>query len=509
MSDLSTPAIEWLAVITAIIVAGAGVVVVLGRSLAKRAPGVLAASVFTAIVGVIGGLVFTGYQWVQVRNDGPYTTFGGMVALDGFAVYLSIVVLIGTLLAVLVSAGFVARSGFEGPEYMALMLFSAAGMLTMAIANDLIVVFLALEVLSLPLYVLAALDRRRLESQEAALKYFVLGAFSSAIFLYGAALVYGAVGTTSLTGISDFLAANTLLDNGVLLVGIGLLIVGLGFKVAAVPFHMWVPDVYAGAPTPVTGFMAAAVKAGAFAAFLRVIVGSFDVMRSDWRPIVWALVLLSLGVGAVAALTQTDVKRMLAYSSINHAGFILIGVYVGTIDGVAASLLYLLVYTFMVTGSFAVVTLLGGREDRSHSLDDYKGISRREPLLAGVLTLMLLAQAGVPLTAGFVAKLDVFSAAVRAGDYSVAIAGVVAAVIAAFFYLRVVVTMYMTGAAPEDERPEPALGGSVLTEVRTRIDLGAGVALFICVVGVLAIGIVPNHFWEFARDATLLFPLPT
>ncbi len=432
-----------------------------------------------------------------------------MVALDGFAVYLSIVILIATLLALMVSAGFVKRAQLEGPEYLALLLFSSAGLLLMATANDLIVVFIALEVLSIPLYVLAALDPRRAESQEAGLKYFLLGAFSSAIFLYGLALVFGAVGSTNLTTITEFFSNRVLLDNGVLLAGIGLLIVGLGFKSAAVPFHMWAPDVYEGAPSPITGFMAAAVKAGAFAAFLRVIVGAFSLQRNDWRGIVWVLAVLSLAVGSIAALTQSNVKRMLAYSSISHVGYVLIGVYTATTDGVAAALFYLLAYTFMVTGAFTVITLVSGAEDRLHSIDDYKGLARREPLLAGVFALMLLAMAGVPLTAGFVAKLMVFQAAVDAEDYVIAIIGVIAAVIAAFFYLRVVVAMYMEGDEPDDEAPEAAPAGTLLTRTRTRVDVGAGLALAICVVAVLAIGILPNEFFEFARDATLYFLLPT
>jgi len=508
VSDFSTPGIEWLAVIPTLAVAGAGVVIVMGRALAKRAPGVHAASVFTAFVGVVGALVFTVYQWLQVQDDGGYVTFGRMVALDGFAVYLSIVVLIATLLALLVSAGYVTRVGLEGPEYLALLLFSSAGLLVMATANDLIVVFIALEVLSIPLYVLAAIDPRRAESQEAGIKYFLIGAFSSAIFLYGVALTFGAVGSTNLTTISEFLAGRSLLDHGVLLAAIGLLIVGVAFKSASVPFHMWAPDVYDGAPSPVTGFMAAAVKAGAFAAFLRVIVGAFSLQRNDWRGIVWVLAVLSMLVGSIAALTQTDIKRMLAYSSISHVGYVLIGVYTATTDSVAAALLYLLAYTFMVSGAFAVITLVSGPEDRSYSLDDYKGLGRREPFLAGVLTLMLLAMAGVPLTAGFVAKLDIFAAAVDAEDYSLAIVGVIAAVIAAFIYLRVVVSMYMDGEEPHDEAPDAAPAGSVKLGTRIRVDVGTGIALAICVVAVLAIGILPNEFWEFSKDATLYFPLP-
>src|SRR5205814_6594779 len=245
-------------------------------------------------------------------------------------VFVQSVILVATLLALLLSGGYLRRENLESPEYFALMLCSATGMMLMASANDLITIFLALEILSIALYVLAAFDRRRLSSQEAGLKYFLLGSFSSAVFLYGIALVYGATGTTNLTGIARFLAKVVLLHDGVLFVGLAFLLVGLGFKVAAAPFHMWTPDVYQGAPSPVTAFMAAATKAAAFAAILRVFVGAFGVYRVDWRPAVWVLAVASLVVGTVAAVVQTDVKRMLAYSSISHAGYVLIGVQAAT-----------------------------------------------------------------------------------------------------------------------------------------------------------------------------------
>ena len=298
------------------------------------------------------------------------------------------------------------------------MLFSALGMVIMTTANNLIVVFLALEVLSIPLYVLAAFDRRRLSSQEAGIKYFVLGAFSSAIFLYGIALVYGATGTTSLTGISQFLAQNTLFETGTLVAGFALLLVGLGFKVAAVPFHTWTPDVYQGAPTPVTGFMASATKAAGFAALLRVFLVAFPLYRTDWRPAVWVLAVLTLLVGSIGAALQTDVKRLLAYSSIAHAGYVLIGFDAATARGREASLFYLFVYTFMVVGSFAVVSLITMKGDDNHSIDGYRGLAFRRPVLGSLLIFFLLAQAGIPLTGGFIAKLEVFEAASQAREYA-------------------------------------------------------------------------------------------
>jgi NADH-quinone oxidoreductase subunit N len=393
-----------------------------------------------------------------------------------------------------VTHDYLRREGVEGPECHALLLLSATGMLLMTSANDLIVVFLALEILSIALYVLAAFDRRRLESQEAGLKYFVLGSFSSAVFLYGVALCYGATGTTSLAGIAAFLAGSTLFSSGLLLGGIALMLVGLGFKVAAVPFHMWTPDVYQGAPSPVTGFMAAGAKAAGFAALLRVFGTAFDAYSVDWRPLAWALAVASLVVGSVVAVVQEDVKRMLAYSSIGHAGYVLMGFQADTGRGFASALFYLLTYTFMVVGSFAVVTVVGRQGDRRHRLDDYRGLGARQPLLAGALTLFLLAQAGVPLTSGFIAKFSVFSATVDAREYSLVIVGVLAAVVAMFFYLRLIVLMYMTPAEEEDA-----------DAAAFDLDPATGAALALAAVATVVLGVLPGPVLDFARDATLLF----
>src|SRR5436853_1285893 len=282
------------------------------------------------------------------------------------------------------------------------------------------------------------------------MKYFVLGAFSSALFLYGIALVYGATGSTNLASIATFLAGNVIANNGLLLAGMALLLVGLGFKVAAVPFHTWTPDVYQGAPTPVTGFMAAAAKAAGFAGLLRVFFSTFSILRLDWQPLIWALAVLTLLVGSILAVVQTDIKRMLAYSSISHAGYVLIGLQAGTAKGIAGALFYLLAYTFMVLGSFGIVTLVGRRGDARHSLDDYRGLAARRPALALVFAVFLMAQTGVPFTTGFLAKFYVISAAVESRSYALAVIGMLAAVIAAFFYLRVIVLMYSPPAG-EDE----------------------------------------------------------
>lgn len=331
------------------------------------------------------------------------------------------------------------------------------------------------------------------------MKYFVLGSFSSALFLYGVALVYGATGSTNLVSIARYLADNVALHNGVLLAGMALILVGLGFKVAVVPFHTWTPDVYQGSPSPATGFMAAAAKAAGFAALLRIFFSTFSTLRLDWQPVVWGLAVITLLVGSVLAVVQTDVKRMLAYSSISHAGYVLIGLQAGTANGIAGSLFYLLAYTFMILGSFAIVTVVGGRGDSNHSLDAYRGMAARRPALAFAFTVLLLAQAGVPFTTGFLAKFHVISAAVEAGSYSLALIGMLSAVVAAFFYLRVTVLMYMT--APEAGETAEA---SAPAQPRLRLPATTGIAVAVAVAFTLAFGLLPSPMIHFARQATLL-----
>jgi NADH-quinone oxidoreductase subunit N len=491
-TPIPAPSIDWFAIAPDICLFGAALLIVLVRSLVRHHPKVHEISLITAIAGVATAAVFVAVQWNFVQDDGPYEALRGMVAVDGFAVFAMMVVLIATLLALLLSSSYLKREGLEGAEYFTLMLCSATGMMLMVSANDLVTIFLSLEILSIALYVLAAFDRRRTNSQEAGLKYFLLGSFSSAVFLYGVALVYGGTGTTNLTGIADFLATTTLLHDGVLLLGIAFLLVGLGFKVAAVPFHMWTPDVYQGSPTPVTAFMAAATKAAAFAALLRVFVGSFQLYSVDWRPLVFGLAVLSLVVGSVAALVQTDVKRMLAYSSISHAGYVLIAVQAATAEGTSAALFYVLTYALMTTGAFAVVAVVARQGDDEHDLATYRGLARRQPVLAGAFTLFLLAQAGVPLTGGFVAKLGVFSAAVDQQQYILALIGMIATAIAAFVYLRIIITMY----APADDEEQPGF--------RARVDYGTRVAITIAAAAVLFLGILPSGMLDFAKDASQL-----
>jgi NADH-quinone oxidoreductase subunit N len=332
------------------------------------------------------------------------------------------------------------------------------------------------------------MHRRRVSSQEAGLKYFVLGAFSSAFLLYGIALTYGATGSTNLADIQSFLAREVVTQNALLLGGLVLMLVGLGFKVAAVPFHSWAPDVYQGAPTPITGYMAGAVKVGAFAALLRVfVVAVGPAYRQEWQPVVAALAVLSLVVGAFGAISQENVKRMLAYSSINHAGFILLGVLAASAAGTEAALFYLLAYTFMAAGSFAVVSVVARTGEHRQSLEDYRGLASVRPGLALTFAVLLLSQAGVPLTVGFLAKLYVVTAAVESGFDWVAVVAMLTAVVSAFMYLRIVATMYF-GEAPE--------GASA-----PRVPPATALALTLSVLGVVLLGVVPGPVSSWANDA--------
>ena len=483
-----TPELDWAAASPLLILCGVALFFLVMATLTRSTPprGTYATITAVACAFTIGSAAFL---WSRVTDDGAFTTVAGALTIDGFSLFFTVVICLGIGLAALLSDDYLRREDLDGPELYVLMLLSGAGGVVMAMANDLIVVFLGLEVLSIALYVLAGFHRRRAGSRESAMKYFVLGAFSSAFLLYGIALVYGATGSTNLGEIATFLAGNVLENTGLLLGGFALLLVGLGFKISAVPFHGWTPDVYQGAPTPVTAFMASASKAAAFAAMLRIFVSTFIDYRLDWQPIVWVLAVLTLVVGAVLAIVQDDVKRMMAYSSISHAGFILVGVQAASARGTAGALFYVLSYTFMIVGTFGVATLVAGRGDDAHGLDAYRGLAKRRPGLALVFSLFLLAQAGVPLTAGFLAKFYVIGAAVESRSYALAIIAMVASVISAFLYLRIVVAMYMTDDEVAADAP------------RIRVPLAAGVALALAAAFTLGVGIVPDQVVDWADRA--------
>ena len=410
----------------------------------------------------------------------PVGAIGDQFSFDGFSLVVAGVIVSAVALCALLLDEYLRREGIDGPEMYVLMMLSAAGGVVMAGAGDLIVLFLGLETLSIPVYVMAALHVRRSESLEAGLKYFVLGAFSSAFLLYGMALVYGATGSLNLVEIRAYFVSVVILDDAMLLAGLAMLLVGLGFKVAAVPFHAWTPDVYQGAPTPVVAFMASAVKVAGFAALVRVFVVTFAHYRLDWQPAVLGLAVLTLLVGAVLAIVQHDVKRMLAYSSISHAGFILVGVQAASHRGTAAVVFYLAAYTFMVIGTFGVLTVISGRGDRKTSLDDLDGLGARRPALALALTIFLLAQAGVPLTTGFVAKFEIIGAAVEVRSFWLAVTAMVSAVVSAFLYLRIVLSVYLGSPADDSEisddesgeRVHPAAGLAIGTALAITIGFG-------------------------------------
>jgi NADH-quinone oxidoreductase subunit N len=446
---------------------------------------------FTVGVGLIS-FVATIEVWTDsFRVTGaPIAAFGAQYGVDGFALVFGGVIALAVTLTALLLDNYLRREGIDGVEMYVLLMLSAAGGVLMAGANDLIVLFLGLETLSIAVYVMAAMHSRRSESLEAGLKYFVLGAFSSAFLLYGIAMIYGATGSLNLLEIRAYLDSVIIIDNAMLLAGFAFLLVGFGFKVAAVPFHAWTPDVYQGSPTPVVAFMASAVKAAGFAALVRVFYLTFLDYRADWQPAIYAMAVATLVVGSVLAVVQRDAKRMLAYSSISHAGFILVGVQAATDRGVAAVVFYAAAYTFMVIGSFGVLSIVSGRGDRGTSLDDLDGLGGRNPALALVLTLFLLGQAGVPFTTGFVAKFEVIGAAVDARSFWLAVVAMVSAVISAFLYLRIVLSMYLGTAADDDNEP---------ITVHPTAALAVGVALVLTI----GFGLVPGPIDSLANDAIL------
>ena len=436
--------------------------------------------------------------WFHLNHaqTGPFSTVGGAVGVDGFSLFITIVLCAAVAMAALFANAYLRREDMEGPEFYVLMLISASGGVMMAMANDLIVLFIGLETLSLAVYVLAGMHLRRVQSQESGIKYFVLGAFSSAFFLYGIAMIYGATGSTNLIDIKDFMAGVVPVQNGFLLLGLALLLVGLAFKVAAVPFHAWSPDVYDGAPTPAVAWMASGVKAAAFAGLVRIFVLTFSNYGATWRPIIYVLAILSMVVGASLAIVQSNVKRMLAYSSISHAGFMLMALQASSTEGTAAIAFYVAVYTFMVAGSFGVATIVGRRGDGHHSLGDYKGLSRSNPVLAAAFTVLLLAQAGVPFTSGFFAKFCAITAAVNAHSTPLAVIAMVSAVISAFLYLRLIVAMFMSGGDDGADAPLPDAAS------RLHVPVSATIGLAVCVLVTVGIGLQPDLLVNQARNAT-------
>ncbi|MGB8212765.1 MAG: NADH-quinone oxidoreductase subunit N [Anaerolineales bacterium] len=410
---------------------------------------------WTALLAVVGLGVTMGLTGIYAGQ--VISAFSGMVVLDGFSSFLDMLFLGTGLLGVALAYGYLKRMGLERGEYYVLLLFSVAGMMLMAQAADLIVIFLALELLSIPLYVLSAFARPHLDSEEAGLKYFLLGAFSTGFVVYGIALVFGASGTTRLAEIVSAAAGAgsvPALNLPLLGVGAALILVGFGFKVAAVPFHMWTPDVYQGAPTPVTSFMAVGAKAAGFAALLRIFVTAFPAIHVNMVPVLWGLAALTMLVGNLLAISQTNIKRMLAYSSIAHAGYILMALtaygqpqVAG--DAVASALFYLVTYAITSFGTWAVVIALEKPSGKGLEIADYAGLGRKRPLLAAAMTIFMLSLTGMPPTLGLVGKFYLFRTAIQGGFIGLAVIGVLASLISAYYYLRVIVMMYMKDGVPE------------------------------------------------------------
>lgn len=526
---IPAPHIEYAQLAPTLIVVGAAIVGVLVEAFVPRksryyvqvflAVASLAAA-FAAVVGLAAG----GYGSTKAHIAAM-----GAIAVDGPALFLQGTILLASIVAVFTFAerrldpaahgnrvdSFAAqaasvpgsesekaavKAGFTTTEVFPLALFAISGMLIFPAANDLLTLFIALEVFSLPLYLLCAVARRqRLMSQEAAVKYFLLGAFSSAFLLFGIALLYGYAGSVSYAAIADVVdgtvakldpaLASTMGNDALLLIGGALILMGLLFKVGAVPFHMWTPDVYQGAPTPVTGFMAAATKVAAFGALLRLLYVVLPGLRWDWRPVMWGIAIVTMLAGAVIAVTQTDVKRLLAYSSIAHAGFILAGVIATSAAGVQSVLFYLAAYSFVTIGAFAVVTLVRDAGGEATHLSKWAGLGRRSPLTAAVFAVFLLAFAGIPLTSGFAGKFAVFKAAAEGGAGALVVVGVISSAIAAFFYIRVIVLMFFS--EPKADGPTVAVPSPL-----TMTTIAVGVAV------TLVLGLAPQYFLDLAGQAS-------
>jgi NADH-quinone oxidoreductase subunit N len=458
-----TPDISWIAVAPEIL-------------LALGAAGVLLAEVQwkprTAVLGTIatGAVVvaaaFTVVQWADVDMGGAAPVFSGLINLDGLAVFGRFALLAVTVLGLATGWRYFESLGRRAAESIALVLLASAGFSIMVASNNLVMMFLGLEVGSIALYVLAGMSRERVRSDEAAMKYFLLGSFASALFIYGVALLYAGTGAFEISAMRSFLAERVVFSPAVIVIGLGLVIVGLGFKVSAAPFHSWAPDVYQGAPAGVVGYMAAIAKVAGFVAISRILLAGLSSLEANWLPVVAGIAALSMMLGATLALVQGDVRRMLAYSGVAHAGFIMTGVVGGTTGGV---LFYLAVYSLQLVGAFAVVTAVSGADNSESDIDAYRGLARRSPVLAGAFAVLLLGMAGLPVTSGFIAKFGVFAGAWSGGYEWLVIVAVLASVIAFAFYLRIIVVMYMNeGEATPVEVPG-AVGWVLAAAVGTTI----------------------------------------
>jgi NADH-quinone oxidoreductase subunit N len=432
-------------------------------------------------------LIVTGVVSVAYWNN-PQFGFTGAVALDNYATFFNIIFLLAAALTILMSDEYLKREGYPIGEYYPLILFTTAGAMLMASGTDMMTIFLGLEVLSVSLYVLAGLFRGQLRSNEAGLKYFLLGAFSTGFLLYGMALLYGVSGTTNIADIGMYLSAHpALLSNPLTIAGMLLMSVGFLFKIAIVPFHMWTPDVYEGAPTPVTAFMSAGPKAAAFAAFVRIFLLALGDMQDQWTSLLWVLAVLTMTVGNVLAIYQTNIKRILAYSSIAHAGYALVGLVAATQIGISGILFYMLAYTFMNIGAFAILVLAGKKGEENLTLEGFSGFGYKRPFLGVAMAIFLFSLMGIPPTAGFAGKFYIFAGAVEAGYIWLAVLGVLNSAISLYYYLRIMVYMYFRDPAED--------------YAWVSINTGAMISIVVAIIGVFYLGIIPGAVMDMARLA--------
>jgi NADH-quinone oxidoreductase subunit N len=437
-------------------------------------------------IGILLVACYGSWKLANVETD----VFSGMFTLDPYATYFKMLVYLAGALTILLSMTYLEVERIHLGEYYAFILLATTGMMIMVSAGDLIMIYLGLELLSIALYTMAGFKRHENRSVEASVKYFILGSFSSAILLYGISILYGIAGTTNLKGLGAFFAVDTLANPG-LLMAMGFLVVGFGFKVAAVPFHMWTPDVYEGSPTPVTAFMSVAPKAASFAVFLRVFAEALGGLKPHWQPILVTVAVATMIIGNVVAIVQTNIKRMLAYSSIAHAGYALIGIIVGGELGTMSLMLYLMVYALMNLGAFGVVILLRKGGLRGEEITDLTGLAKRNPLAAVIMLIFMFSLTGIPPTAGFVAKFYIFMGAVEAGMVWLAVVGVLLSAVSAYYYLRVVMVMYMREPSGEfDLATSPAMS----------------VALVVTTLAVLIIGLYPAPLIDYTKAAILQVP---
>ena len=472
------PAIDWYRLSNILVILGGALVLLLVGSLTPKWPRGMYALGAALTTGA--SAVLTVLLWRDLGEGQSISLVGNALTLDHFGLLSTFVMTVSVLLVSLVVNDHLDREGEDGPEVYGLMLSALIGGIIMVLANDLLVLFLGLETLSLAFYLLVASSRKRTTSGEAGLKYFILGGFASAFFLYGIALIFGVAGSTNLPKVADGLARlNVGSSDSMILAGVALLLVGFAFKVSLVPFHVWTPDVYQGAPTPITALMASVGKVAAFSALARVFLTGLSGRADDWAPAIYALAVVTLVVGSVVAVVQTDIKRILAYSSISHAGFILVGIEAAAHTSNANSSLalpsitsYLFIYSFLVIGTFAVVSAVAGEGEST--LDSFAGLGKSNPTLALSMTVMLLAQAGVPLTSGFIAKFGVIRAAVSVENYPLAILAMVAAVVAAYLYLRIIVSMWLQ-----------------TSDINVRISTSTQVVVGVAIAAVIAIGVLP------------------